>query len=219
VSSEFGSKAWRRLSDALGVKDQKAASNRLSTDPIVPVVALDIGMQGYNLISISSSVALAVPTLQLQWQMVGDNSISNPAGLAPLIGPTKDVEILIMGWSLTVTAAGAGLGGDLQYLNLSRIVGINTLPIGTYDMSLKRHGYLNVAASQGSVKFASGPNQVFANAVQSSANFPVPMWLPAKSSMLLQVECDTITNFAVNTQITTQAWGVTCPIGARPPFL
>jgi len=222
MSSEFRSKAWRVLSDALGMNDQKAISRRVSNDPITPVVSLDLGMQGYQIVTAFQEGEIGPPDITtFSWALVGGAGSSNPPTLPKLVSNTADVETLIMGWRIDIGMNSIADAANGKFVNYDRVHVLGQSPTDTTIQTshLEGYGYYDWASGRRHVIITSAPNSVNRDSGIVIHQEDKPIWVPAGTSMTMFCYLSALANYNANANYRVEAWGVTVPKGIRPPFL
>jgi hypothetical protein len=219
VSSEYSNKIWKALSDAFGIIDPKSISKRISTDPIIPTVSMDV--MPYTIVQCAGQDFPAGPTATIQFCIVGQNNTPIPATLPRMVTDNSQLETLIIGWLIEIQIAAVGDPVNLNSVTVDHLLSTPLGGGGSIHQSLLRQiGYFDFAAGITRQQFTMGPNQTIGNATKHIISQGKPIWVPAGCSYAIQVYTDpTVLNFLATGQITAHAWGITVPKGVKPPLL
>lgn len=221
MSSETRNSAWRKLSDILGILDPRGISKRVSTDPIIPVVGLDLGMLNYETVFCSTTLATTALTTSIFFPILGDVYTSVPNGINRFPF-SAEKETLILGWTLSAEIVGAGDPSNLHWVDVYREYGFDPLvfPTTAQLSKLERWGYFDFAGGKTKVVTSYGPAQQRSDGTVISTHGPDrPIWIPAGKGFCVRMEVNPLANFAIGTTVYAQAWGVQFPKGARGPWL
>lgn len=219
MSSEYSNRIWKYLSDALGVVDAKGISKRISTEPIIPTLAMNV--LPYTLVQCAAQDFPAAPTATIQFCIVGQNNVPIPNTLQRMVNDNTNLETLIMGWYIEIRIANVADPVNLKSITVDHLL---STPLGgggsIYQSAMRQQGYYDFAAGITKQRFTMGPCQTIGNAQIHTIGEGRPIWVPAGCSYAIQIYTDPgVFNFQTTGQVSASAWGITVPKGLRPPLV
>jgi len=219
VSSEFANRAWLALSRALGIIDPKGVSNRVSNEPIVPVVGLDLGMLSYQKVSCAAQITTVAAISTILFPIVSPVITPSPSGLTSFPN-NLELETLIFGFRLSVEIPNAGTA-DLKYVNTWRDLGTDpTIPVVVRSSYQQRFAFFDYAEGNRFCSVSYGPSiQRQVTPIRTELSPDSPIWVPAGGGFAIGMDLDPIDNFQAGCIVTGQAIGVQFPKGVRGPFM
>lgn len=220
MSSEYLSPIWKRLGDALSLKDQRGISNRISNTPVTPVLNLDAGMFSYTPVSAGATFNLVAPQASIAFAIVSPiiQSFPNQLGSFP---NNLELETLILGYQLAVDMSGLGSTEDLNWVDVYCLWGESpSIPTGLQSRVQRRWGFFDWANGKTRVATSMGPAQQRSDgALLSSISAEKPIWVPAGGGFQVVMELSPVDNFSAGCAIYAQAIGVQFPKGMRGPLM
>lgn len=224
MSSEYGVKIHQVLNKTLGMLGQRGISKRISTDPLIPTLGVDVGMLAYNPVGVATLGTTGAITT-FQWTVVGRGGSNNPVTLQPLVSQNDDLETLIFGWRIDLALSALADAANLKWLNYYRVrvMGEDSAMQTVREAYCQRWGYYDWANGKIHLIISNAPsmslNQGGGQTIPTVHQEDKPIWVPAGTTLQMCVDIDPVANFAVNATFDVEAWGVTFPKGMRGPFM